>query len=162
MDTPLQATEGYSKQLQHLLSDTSRVVQEELERSLREILSAFTRVVEALEEAPVIIRQGLEEGLIAPDELWRDHDFRFTEKLPNFNIPEMKRELEATDKAPELLALLVQVEEVRQTIFRLHGELDELVLAAWRKEHPYFSSSGIIDSDVQSAHLKDLKALDRR
>ena len=171
VDTSFQTAEDYSDQLQYLLSDTSREEQaEEIKNFFQEVYGEFEKVLGILEEAQRTIEDRLKAKTITPDELWSNHNFRFTETLPGFNSEEVKQMLQTLDEAPELLDLFDQVERLRQNIVLCDNEINELVLTAWRREHPYFSSMGVLDKaidilsgrEVQSDTLKDLKTLDRR
>ena len=81
-----------------------------------------------------------------------------------------RQKLQELDGASKFLALFDQIEGLKQDIVLYDSKIGELILTAWRKEHPYFSSMGILDTaidvssgrEVQSDTLKDFKALDRR
>ena len=169
-----QAVEAFPHQLQSLLSGSYETEQEKAEKLsqetakfLRETLGEFVTISEVLREMLEDVKYMLDKKVKTPDELWRKRDFRLTETLPSLGKPdlgmsEIRQVLESLDEAPRLLNLLDQIEQQRKIILLYDDEINELILTAWREEHPYFSSSGTLKSDIQSEHLKDLKALDRR
>ena len=142
-----------------------------LQETLNESVAASETLRKMLED----VKHMLDKKVKTPDELWRERDFRLTETLPSLRKPdlgmsEMRQVLKNLNEAPRLLNLLDQIEQQRKVILLYNNEINELILVAWRKEHPYFSSMGILDTavdissgrEVQSDTLKDLKALDRR
>ena len=171
-----QTTEDFLGRLQHLLSDASREEQEEkIEAFFRNSLNSLTETLKIFKQILSKTKKQLEEEVVTPDELWENRNFRLLEghpiiRQPNFGVSDLEQKLEPLDKADRLLGLLSQIEKTRQAIIRCNHETDELILTAWRKEHPYFSSMGILDKavdlssgrEVQSDTLKDLKTLDRR
>ena len=168
MDTLSQTAEDYSNQLQHLLSNAAQKEQEEkIENFFREYLGVLTDILEIFRKTLDTTERLLEEGSVTPDELWSNRNFRLVEEhpiisQPDFGVPDLRQRLETLDEADKLLALLDQIEKTRQTAILCNHETDEFILTAWRKEHPYFSSSGTLKSDIQSERLRDFKALDRR
>ena len=161
MDTLSYNAEAYQADLEHLLTRAdTRAVRGDLKRyfqRLLEVVAASARKLEAAEQQDAL---ALYENWTFDDLLTRPS---FLGKLlgsVDILLQLTTTQQDATSKHSELLELYESLRTAVLDYRRRKRALDERILTAWRKEHPHFSSMGIIDSEIQSDELRDL--IDRR
>ena len=168
MDTLSHNAGADEADLEHLLAHT------DTRETRSELRGYFQRLLEFVEASAD--KLGAVEAL-QDETLWTQHEgWTFDDPLtrPSFlrkllgsiNVllqvqwTTGQREADLTER-DELLELFESVRSTVLSYVRRKRNLDERILASWRKKHPYFSSAGIIDSEIQSDQLRDLK-VDRR
>lgn len=139
----------YQRALVDLSSDTSQVPNEKiigiLER-LEHFLNGFFLKLHLLESAV----EGATENELA---------FFYENFIPvTFTIvDDIRQVILETDENGPLLDKLSELKPLVDNIIERQLTLRLVALKAWRKQNPRFSSAGILDSDLQSATLKDVK-----
>jgi hypothetical protein len=111
---------------------------------------ALTQIEESIEKAR------LDDTLFYAFDTWRFLS------IDNPDKPRVREVLSDLPNSEEILALLDQVVTRGHSIVSRKEVVDEAILAAWRDKHPYFSSMGVTDTDIQSETLKDIAKLARR
>lgn len=159
METPPRVYEEFQERFQLLLSEPRRDSQ--LAGSFSRLLTASLAMYEAWVQRLEATANAFQKTEKAA-ELWDTYDYKDFQELPSLNSLRVRQVLSTLPGGDDLIVLLEKSEKIRVELLSVQKDLEGVILSRLRRDHPRFSSVGIIESDVQSDALKDYPKLARR